>query len=232
MTAPAQDRAALLETLRRRLARIEGAGPAPAGGAVPLAPAIDAALPAGGLARGAVHEVLAADPGVGSAFAALLLGRAGGPVVWIEARPELCPQGLAGFGFDPAALIVVRARGVDALWAAEEALRSPAVAGVLAALPRLDLAAGRRLQLAAETGGALGLVLRPDAAAPAPSGARTRWRIAPLPGAPGPRHLVEAPRWRIELLRARGGRPGCWDVAWHGDTLAVLEAPARAAAHG
>ncbi len=222
MTPP--DRA-LIERLRSLIAR--GEEPRPAGPAIPLAPPIDAALPGGGLARGAIHELLAADPGAAAALAALILARAGPPTVWIEPIPDPCPAGLAAFGLDPATLIVVRADGADALWAAEESLRAPVVAGVLATLPRLDLAAGRRLHLAAEAGGTLGLILRPDTPSPPPSAARTRWRISALP-TPGPAHLVGPPHWRLELVRARGAPPGTWDVAWD-RTLAVLGA---ARAHG
>src|SRR6266850_283807 len=46
-----------------------------------------------------------------------------------------------------------------------------------------------------------------------PNAAVTRWRIAALPsqppqGEPG----VGRPRWRVELLRCRGGAPACWEV--------------------
>lgn len=222
MTPP--DRA-LIERLRSLIAR--GEEPRPAGPAIPLAPPIDAGLPGGGLARGAIHELLAPDPGAATALAALILARAGTPTIWIEPDPDPCPAGLAELGLDPAALIVVRAEEAEALWAAEESLRAPGVAGVLATLPRLDLATGRRLHLAAEAGGTLGLILRPDTPNPPPSAARTRWRAIPLP-APGPEHLVGPPRWRLELLRARGAPSGSWDVTWDG-TLTVLN---HARAHG
>lgn len=236
------NRAALIDRLRTLIAQRETARPR-SGTAVSLAPEIDAVLPAAGLVRGAIHEVLAGGAGPGTAFAALLLGRAGRPVVWIEARPELYPHGMPPCGLDPAALIVARADGVDALWAAEEALRCPAVSAVAAVLPRLDLVSARRLQLAAEAGNTLGLILhlgreearrRPPAAgaiprSSAPSAARTRWRIMPLPAAPGAAHLVEAPLWRIELLHARGGRPGGWNVALDGSALVVVGGGARIA---
>ena len=96
----------------------------------------------------------------------------------------------------------------------EEALRCPAVTGAVLVLPpgqaagddRLDLTATRRLQLAAEAGGALGLLLRPDAAGIAPSASTTRWRIGPHPAAPGAG--LDQPCWQLELLRAKAGRPG------------------------
>ncbi|MFC7543855.1 hypothetical protein ACFQU2_36545 [Siccirubricoccus deserti] len=58
--------------------------------------------------------------------------------------------------------------------------------------------------MAAEAGGALGLVLRPDAACADHTAAVTRWRIGSL----GAGHGLDDPRWQLELLRVRGGRPG------------------------
>lgn len=220
------DQAALLAALRLRVARLEGAGRARhAAGLVPVCDGLP--LPGGGLARAALHEVLAADPGCGAAFCAVLLARTGGTVLWIAGgRDELLawPPGLARCGLAPANLVLARAeRWPDALWAMEEALRCPAVTGAVLALagepPRRaaggpDLTATRRLQLAAEAGGALGLLLRPDAAHPAPTAAVTRWRVGPLPTAPVGAGLDE-PRWRLELLRVRGGAPGGpWAVTW------------------
>lgn len=228
---PPLDRPALLSALRARIARLDRSGGAPGDG-VPLGAAIDAALPGGGLARAGVHEVLAADPGSAAGFCALLLARAAsdgqnarsrGGVLWIAAEPDAWPPGLARFGLSPAELVLVAARRpADALWAMEESLRCPGVAAALLVLGdamRLDMTAARRLQLAAEAGGALGLLLRPDAAAGAATAhatsALTRWRVAALPGTAdaGPHHLGD-PRWRLELLRARGAQPQAWDVVW------------------
>jgi protein ImuA len=220
------DQAAILATLRACVARLEGTGRAPQE-ARPIPVCDDLPLPGGGLARAAVHEVLAMAPGCGAAFCALLLARTGGTVLWIAGRRDellAWPPGLARCGLVPANLILVRAeRWPDALWAMEEALRCPAVTGAVLALTwepnpegdnRLDLTATRRLQLAAEAGGALGLLLRPDTAHPAPTAAVTRWRIGPLPTAQAGAGLDE-PRWQLELLRVRGGTPGGpWAVTW------------------
>ena len=152
------DRPALLSALRARIARLDRSGGAVPeaggdGGGIPLCEAIDAALPGGGgLSRAAVHEVLAAEPGAAAGFCALLLARTGGTVLWIAAEPDAWPPGLARFGLSPADLVLVQApRPVDGLWAMEEALRCPGVAGALLVLRTLDLTAARRLQLAAES---------------------------------------------------------------------------------
>src|SRR3954452_11281645 len=78
----AMDRPALLSALHARIARLDRSGTRPEGGnmgdSVPLCAAIDQHLPGGGLARAAVHEVLAADPGAAAGFCALALARASG----------------------------------------------------------------------------------------------------------------------------------------------------------
>lgn len=214
------DRPALLAALRVRIARLDRSGGARAeGDGVPLCGAIDRALPGGGLARAAVHEVLAAEPGAAAGFCALVLARSRaareGAVLWIAPEPDAWPPGLARFGLSPADLVLVQApRRQDALWAMEESLRCPGVAGALLALDGLDMTAARRLQLAAEAGGALGLLLRPDAEEEGgATAALTRWRVGALAGT-GSAHDLGDPRWSLELLRCRGGRPQRWDVTW------------------
>lgn len=234
------DRPALLAALRARIARMERAGAAEAlaargEDAVPLAPTIDKALPWGGLPRAALHEILAADPGAAGGFAAMLLARAGGTVLWIAPEPDAWPPGLARFGLSPAQLVLVRApRGQDALWAMEETLRCPAVGAALLVAGELDLTAARRLQLAAEAGGVLGLLLRPDEDSAAPTAALTRWRIGAAPSESQGRHDIGDPAWSLDLLRCRGGRGGAWRATWHeGQASLVTEdgasrgAPAR-----
>jgi protein ImuA len=238
MTHAPDDRASLLASLRGMLARHQ---PAPRAGAVGVAEEIDPALPGGGLSRAAIHEVLGEDTGSCTAFCGHLLSRAGGQAAWIEPprSDDLpWPPGLALFGLDPACLLLIDAAGEDALWAAEQALRSPALAAVVAVLPRLDLAAARRLQLAAEAGGTLGLLLCPreaqrSEARPAPTAARTRWRVSPLPGRDGAPHRLGATRWRLDLLLARGGRPARWDVTWdEGRKTLIVDHSSSQAAHG
>jgi protein ImuA len=239
--APRSERLAALRDSMRRLER----GAAASAGLLPLGcPAIDQAL-GGGLALGGLHELggTAAGEAAAAGFAALLLGRLvaaqGRPVLWCGAVETLHPPGFAGLGLPPDRVVLLRAgRPADRLWAMEEGLRSPALAGVLAELPELGLTDSRRLQLAAEAGGGLGLVLRQGgriraarggASAERPSTALTRWRVAPAPsgppplppgaalprwGADGPARLLGPPRWRLELTRCRGGRPGAWLVEW------------------
>lgn len=218
-------KADLLAELRGRIRRIEGIGGD--GRVLPLGPALDAVLP-GGLPLGCLHELTdEGDPGAAAAtgFAAALLGRIAerhGPAVWIGRGLDLHAPGLAAYGLAPERLIVVRAvRGADILWAMEEVLRCRGIGAVLGEVRNLDPTAGRRLQLAAEAGGATGFVLRRPGPAGAVSAA-TRWVLAPVPSLPAPGEPgVGRPRWRARLLRSRGGRPGEWLMEWRPDGLHV-----------
>jgi protein ImuA len=232
-----------LRALRDRIAAIESAGRAGCGrqaldGGGPL----DAAL-GGGLPRGGVHEIVAGDYGPALGFAAALTARLAGTrghVVWLARSGELHPPGLARFGPDFRRLLLVRATDdADALWAAEEALRSPGVAALVAGIRDLDLTACRRLQLAAETHGATALLLRP----PRTRGigaALSRWRIeaAPSRRAPAFRAALRDPgeeRWAVDLLRARGRPPARWTLEWqhatHRFAVAAAAGDRPAAAH-
>jgi protein ImuA len=91
------------------------------------------------------------------------------------------------------------------------------VVGEVGSLPAV---ASRRLQLAAERSGITAFLLRrwrnggqATRERALPNAAVTRWRITALPSRP---HRVEPgvgrARWRVELLRCRGGEPACWEM--------------------
>lgn len=215
---------ALLGALRRRIGRLERAA-APAGGAIAFGePAIDEALPWGGLPAGALNEVLGAgSTGLASAtgFAAAIAGRAGdgrGAVLWCRRGRGLYGPGLAALGLDPGRLIVIHGdRDTDILWAMEEGLRGGAVAAVLGEAAGPSPVALRRLQLAAEAGGAVALLLRAANVGDTPSPATTRWRVAAAP-APSSGLWPGPPRWRVELLKCRGATAAsrAWLMEWRG----------------
>lgn len=228
------DRAGRLAALRARIRALEGRG---AGLAIPpvrLGPALDRLSGEDGLARAALHELA----GPAATLFALAIAKAAldrpGLLVWcldeagVRTRGIPWPPGLAARGIDPGRLLLVRAPDATALaGAVEETLASPAASVVVAELARADLGRTRRLQLAVERGGGLGLLLRP-AADPSPSAASTRWWVAPLPVGEGP------PRLRLELRRARNGAEGVVEVRVDERTLALhplaaLADPAAAA---
>jgi len=205
-----------LEALRARIKLME-AGHALPMPALPFGiPALDACLPGRGLALGALHEV--ADDGAGAThaacaalFAAGIVARIPGPVLWCLARPDLFAPGIAQAGLPADRVIHLEASPEASLLACcEEALRHGGVS-VVAEIAKLSMTASRRLQLAAERAGRPIIALRrfrrgADAADfGGLTAAATRWRITALPSTPLPVPGIGRARWRVELLRARAG---------------------------
>jgi hypothetical protein len=209
----------LVAALRRQIAGLEDrARPA----AAPLASgcaALDALLPAGGFRPGTLVEWLAAAGG-GAASLALRAGRAacdqGGALVVLDRARQFYPPAAVRLGLDPQQLILVRAAtAADELWALDQALRCVGVAAALAWPERLGPKTFRRLQLAAEIGGGLGLLVRPEAARREPTWADVRLWVESLPPAAAPTAEAAAAerggagrRLRITILHCRGGAAG------------------------
>jgi len=238
------DPLARVDQLRRLVRRMEGRGasidaPEPivfsAGG-----PVLDAWLPHGGLRPGTLVEWVCDARRAGASLLAMIaaasvLGHeASGnrPLVVVDGLGDVAHVGNESF-YPPAAIslgiaadsmmIIRKQRGHtrgDLIWAIDQSLRSGAVAAVYAEIGDwLDPADARRLQLAAETGGAVGLFVRPmgrpiglqrqpgsrpaanPAAATRASFADVRWIVSPLPGHGGR-------RLQVELDRCRGGVTG------------------------
>ena len=214
----------LVQQLRRQLGHWEATSAENAAVFSSGAAAIDRLLPGGGLRHGMLVEWLSAPDG--SAATLSLLGareacREGGELVVIDRRQTFYPPAAAAWGIDLDRLIVVHPRTArDELWAAVESLRSPAVAAVWAAIDRLDRRAFRRLQLAAQAGRTLGLLLRPDRARGQPSWADVRL-VVEKSRVEGQESRARIPaldsrlltldflrRIQVRVLRTRGGRSG------------------------
>jgi protein ImuA len=144
-----------------------------------------------------------------------------GMVLWCLPRPDLYGPGIAAHRLDPGRVVLVQAlRDAEILWAMEEGLRAPGIVAVVGEVGTLSAVASRRLQLAAERSGSTAFLLRRwrDGGQAAreralPNAATTRWRIAAMPSIPSRNEPgVGRPRWRVELLRCRGGEPACWEM--------------------
>ncbi len=178
---------------------------------------IDRVLPGGGLAMGALHEVAgggsgAIDGAAAALFAAGIAARTKGKVLWCVTRQDLFAPALAQAGLSPDRVIYVEAGDEkDILACFEEGLRHTGLGAAVAEVARLSMTASRRLQLAAESSGGIGIAIRrwrrqtEAADFGQPTAAVTRWRVSTLPSAPLPVPGVGRARWQLELIRCRAG---------------------------
>jgi hypothetical protein len=182
---------------------------------VPALPELEGLLPQGGLVAGSLVD-LHADEGAGAfALALRIAARQQGPrhaglppggryVVLVDATGDFYPQAAAQAGIVLERLIVLRrATRADSKWllaCLDETLRSRAVAAVIARVKKLDGASSHRLRVAAETGGGLGLFVRPLDERTAVSAAAVRLHVEP--SADRPFELA------IEAQRVRGTANG------------------------
>jgi hypothetical protein len=175
--------------------------------------ALDRVLPCEGsifdlpLASRAVHELLfdsrAGDPP--PAYLALrflnrIVTGTGRAVtgIWCDPFRTLYPPALAA-EVPLGNLFLAHPKPVDVTWAAAECLRCPGVGVVVASLPtRLTRVEARRLQLAAERGGGIGLMLRSTGRGDDIYSAATRWLVSPAPGERG------VQRWDVQLIHGHG----------------------------
>lgn len=224
-SAPSQ--AERLDALRGEIRRIEGIAPAGDRDFLPFELAdVDGRLAGGGLAMRALHEVAAAGPDMANDAAATLFQAAlaarfsraagNGQILWAVTRRDLFAPGLAQAGLTPDLVLYAECRNdAELLAVMEDGVRHGGLAAVLGEAKRADMAATRRLQLAAESHGLPALLLRrprkaeDDPLAP-PSAAITRWRIGCAPSAPVPYDGLGRARWQVELVRQRGGPPHSW----------------------
>ena len=232
-----------LDELRRRIAAIER--PAPAfqeshGTGTPALPwtfdlaPLDQALPPEGLAVGGLHETTGGEhrdePAALAFILAMLrrLERRDGRDTILLCQSDAARRrfgrayghGLAAIGLDPdKTLIADIRRDQDVLWAVEEGLTSGALAAVVADLDTAPFTATRRLSLAARESATPALLVRADGLGPS-SAAMTRWRVSTLPGTPDTtdQRAPGLPRWRLELVRCRGGRPATFTMEWNRET--------------
>lgn len=219
-----------IEALRERIATIEGRGRR-TNAVLPFGlPALDSRLPGGGLSLGALHEIAgggngALDGAAAALFAAGIAARTRGKILWCIVRSDLFAPALAQAGLAADRVIYVEA-GDDrtVLACMEEGLRHGGPSVVIAEIARLTMTASRRLQLAAEGGGTIGLALRrwrrqtEATDFGQPTAATTRWRVSVLPSTPLPVPGVGRPRWLVELIRARAGESADFELEACDDT--------------
>jgi protein ImuA len=213
-----------IDVLKERIRRIEGRGRA-ARAVLPFGIAeIDQCMPDKGLALGALHEVAGGGNGAlnGAAaalFSAGIAARTNGPVLWCVTRHDLFAPALAQAGLTPNRVIYVEA-GDDksVLICLEEGLRHGGLGAAIAEVGRLTMTTSRRLQLAAESSGTIGIAIRrwrrqaDTSDFGQPTAATTRWRVTALPSSPLPVPGVGRARWQVELIRCRAGESADFEL--------------------
>jgi hypothetical protein len=169
-------------------------------------PKLDRYLPGGGWPQHALTEILLDHYGTGElqllmpALAHLSQPedeREAGWIAWVAPPFEPYPPALQQWGMNLSRVLIVRPKTAkEALWAAEQALTSGNCAAVLLWSEKLDDAASRRLQLAAENGRSWAIAFRSLKAMSQSSAAALRIRL----------DAGEAGT-DLGILKSRGGRP-------------------------
>ena len=160
---------------------------------------LDAALPSGGWPESALTELLLPADGVGELRLLLptlaRLTQAKQDIVLVAPPYLPYPDGWGQAGVDFQRLHLVEANPRDALWAMEQCLRAGCVAAVLGWPRQADDRALRRLQVASETGQALGFAFREARVAANPSPAALRIQF----------EQAQDGATQLRVLKCRGG---------------------------
>ncbi len=213
---PVEDEArqALLTRLQGRIRQLETRAPLTGSSVIGSGcAALDRLFPDGGVRRGSLVEWIESRPGGGAGSLALQFARQAcrhdGMLVVMDRWAQVYPPALAAWGIDLARVILVRPNDLqEELWCWDQALRCTAVAAVWGELRQIDSRAFRRLQLAVEGQGGLGLLLRPAAARAEPSWADVRVGVEPCAA-------LQNRRIRVRLLYCRSSAArGQVDLEW------------------
>jgi protein ImuA len=221
----ATSKAALFVELQKEILSLQGC-PAAAPGPAHLAKlgAINKAFPHARFPVGALHEAFCTVPEESAATGGFLAGilssllSKGGAAIWITPRRIVFPPALNAFGIDPARVIFIEPKKErDVLWAMEEVLKCTGITAVIGEAPEISFTESRRFQLAMEKSGVTAFLIRRNPRNLA-TAAVARWKITPLPsvtedGLPG----LGSPRWKVDLLKVRNGKPGTWNLEWNAD---------------
>ena len=147
---------------------------------------LDQLLPGSGLRCGTLIEWYETDKGSGALTIALQIARSvcgtEGTLIMIDPDQELYPLAMSQLGIDLARTIFIHPETpLQTLWALEQSLRCPGATVTICRLSDLNSQTFRRLQLAAEKGGTIAMILRSDRFKKSTSWSETRLCITPVP---------------------------------------------------
>jgi protein ImuA len=189
---PVENRSAEIEALRANLCRMTHSIQVESRRRESLSTGVsvlDDILPERGLARGTLSEWISEEPGSGvSSLAMNVAGesQADGPLIVVDrSRHFHVPaMALAGVNLNNTIFVRPQSRG-DELWAMEQSLRCPGVGAVLCRIDFLKSLEFRRLQLAAASGTAIGVLIRTSTEKSQTGWADVRLLVSPRPSLPG-----------------------------------------------
>lgn len=170
------------------------------------------------LTHSGVHELLYPTNNARPMLPAMLLARAAatppdatnstggaGAIVISDPQRRLYPPAAAQLGIPLSRLYLLHPKNrEEELWALSECLASGGTSAVMAELGKLSQVEARRLQLAAERGGSLGLWIRPAGSISSAYAAAARLLVEPLPIAT----TGCCQRWTLTLLHGHGCQVG------------------------
>lgn len=180
---------------------------------------------------GAVHEFISATHEAATASFGFISGivsslmKSGAPSVWISDKRSAFPPGLKLFGLEPHKIIFIQTKKPkEILWVIEEALKTDCISAVVGDITEISFLESRRLQLAVEQTKVTGFLLRRNPKNLS-TACVTKWRIKPIPTEnkliPG----LGFPKWNVELIKVRNGKPGEWQIQWHNEQFEFIQQP-------
>lgn len=210
-----------LDQLRAQVDRLQARGRLSGGDGEPRfsagSPSIDQLLPHGGLRRGTVVQWVGESGGGAWSLAMIAAAEiaksemsGGKPLVVFDLNQEFYPPAAVALGVPADRMMVVHKKAhhtrSDMIWAIDQALRCEAISAVWCELGSwVNDRDARRLQLAAEAGGTVGLFVRPEEVRRRPSFADVSWHVSPYRDATD---SSSRRRLRVEVDRCRGGAEG------------------------
>lgn len=179
---------------------------------------------------GAVHEFLVSEAEANAAtngfIGGLLSSLMGnhGAVLWISNSRTVFPPALTNLGLRSDRFVFVDLRrDKDVIWAMDEALKCASLSAVVGEVQDLNFTESRRLQLAVEQSEVTGFVVRNNSKSPNTTACVSRWKITSLPSEPiDELPGIGYPKWSVELLRIRNGKPGKWEVEFKNNRFNIV----------
>jgi protein ImuA len=224
-------RSNIISQLQKDILLLQGFKPLNADGNDAGLEIIKEAFPSCAFPLGAIHEFFSTGYEDSSASFGLISGmlsslmKSGAPSVWISPSKLIYPPALKVFGIDPQKILFIQSKKPkEILWIIEEALKTDSVCAVVGEINEISFVESRRLQLAVEQSKVTGFLLRQNPKNLA-TACVTRWRVKAIPSENKSIPGISFPKWNVELLKVRNGKPGCWQMQWRNEQFELIQQP-------